>query len=590
MAVPDSESAGKQVSITEGTTETTIESRKVRNRHSLPALPIDHSRAVSTSSNETLVWSQSGSSSPSSPASSFGRALQDTATRIISEKQADKVHWLEEECECLRTQLAHQTDRATELEANFKLCEQNRQDNLNTALRLYGSAGKSVLIETQNMLAQIGQLRLELQERDSQIWSRDQMIDALRFERDRFASQEHWALMWQTFYALQEEYGQMPQDFNNLERKYEDLEDEHVDVLNRLKTLEGQYTEVHAQLDQIGDERDRLENDVQTSKQSLAQAEARLWALEVQRDQIQEPKTKSKKNGFDPVKTANQIGKTRVNGDENDCSSSAANGWGALSESPNTFNARRRQEVAAAEEKLLGPLGLGFADGSPTLKTKPLADSTNTPKKSKFMQFFTESTTNPSKTGESPVLKPETSAGYSGFKSVPTPPLQKEGPIFQGLGANGSIKEEAKVIPSLAKENFQAPRSLDFNFGNSDEFPFVAAQAAPSTSKPKMASSSSKPHSALDQNTPSTNTNDHEIPEKTLPTPTIPPKKHKRQKSPPKEPQEPKNEGPNRKQRRAAIQTRKEEEKKVQLAKEKARKLKAKGKGGKAKGVNVVGL
>lgn len=40
-------------------------------------------------------------------------------------------------------------------------------------------------------------------------------------------------------------------------------------------------------------------------------------------------------------------------------------------ESPNTYDARRRREVAAAEEAILGPLGLGFEDGSPTLKTIP---------------------------------------------------------------------------------------------------------------------------------------------------------------------------------------------------------------------------
>ena len=43
----------------------------------------------------------------------------------------------------------------------------------------------------------------------------------------------------------------------------------------------------------------------------------------------------------------------------------------AVTESPNTYDARRRREVAAAEEAILGPLGLGFEDGSPTLKTIP---------------------------------------------------------------------------------------------------------------------------------------------------------------------------------------------------------------------------
>ena len=43
----------------------------------------------------------------------------------------------------------------------------------------------------------------------------------------------------------------------------------------------------------------------------------------------------------------------------------------AVTESPNTYDSRRRREVAAAEEAILGPLGLGFEDGSPTLKTIP---------------------------------------------------------------------------------------------------------------------------------------------------------------------------------------------------------------------------
>lgn len=48
-------------------------------------------------------------------------------------------------------------------------------------------------------------------------------------------------------------------------------------------------------------------------------------------------------------------------------------------ESPNTFDARRRREVADAEEKLLGPLGLGFEDGSPTLKKRPILEGSKTP-------------------------------------------------------------------------------------------------------------------------------------------------------------------------------------------------------------------
>ena len=62
-------------------------------------------------------------------------------------------------------------------------------------------------------------------------------------------------------------------------------------------------------------------------------------------------------------------------------------------ESPNTYDARRRREVAAAEEAILGPLGLGFEDGSPTLKTIPRSS-----KPSRVADLVSTSPETPSKT------------------------------------------------------------------------------------------------------------------------------------------------------------------------------------------------
>ena len=151
------------------------------------------------------------------------------------------------------------------------------------------------MIERRNLIDQIEQLKADILHRDEDIWSRDQLIAALRYDITLYANEEHWVLLRQCYFALQQQYGEMPQDFNRLERKYESLEDEHIDLSNRFKQLEGDHTELRVQLDQTRDERDRLEDDAEISRQGSHDAEARYWALEVQCDHIKEQKAKSEK-------------------------------------------------------------------------------------------------------------------------------------------------------------------------------------------------------------------------------------------------------------------------------------------------------
>lgn len=460
-----------------------FESRKRRNRHSLPTLSASHSRNVSNSSNDTLVWSPAGPSSASSPISSeFGQMLQDAYQQIIGEKLIDKVQELEQVNEDLTQRLAAQTERAKGLKTDLENCERGRELNFNIALRLYRKSGNLVLLERQNLFDQIGQLKSEILNRDWHIWSQDQLIVALGLDLNLYASQGHWLRMQQAFQNLAYQYGQMPQNFRNLEQQYEDLEDRHIDVCNMFKNLDGDHTELKVQLDMVKDERNRLED-------NAAEAAEEHWALRVQRDRIVAQKAESERvaraneqflaglatrmfkqlvcmadiledMGVNPMDNeqialcqlaynylgldAAQIsidldnaGANRNRGiqDKHDESyvpeNNAGEGSSSMSisesyqeptiaitgfkyssniaaaagkemvESPDTFDARRRREVAAAEEKILGPLGLGFEDGSPTLKTKPIPESSKPTKVSKFMSFFPESPATPSKIGAS---------------------------------------------------------------------------------------------------------------------------------------------------------------------------------------------
>ncbi|KAL9067991.1 MAG: hypothetical protein Q9161_006514 [Pseudevernia consocians] len=455
------------------------QSRKHLNRRSLPTFPLSHSRDVSSSSNDTVVWSPSSSSSTSSPVTSeFGQMLQDAYRKIIGEKLIDKVHGLEGTIEELRLRVSDQTERAAGLETDLEICERDRQLNFNTALRLYRNSGNLFSLERENLMDQVNRLRFEVWDRDSQIWSRDQLIQALRLDLTMYASHEQWLFLRQCFYALQQKYGQMPEEFRTLEKKYEDLEEMHIDVSDRFRKLEGDHTELKVQLDQNGDERNRLEDAAETFKQSSAEAAARYRVLKVQRDQIIGQKAESERKaraneqllaglaarmfkrilcmadvnsmdeeqialcqlakkhlGLDATKISNNFEKAGASGDReieeerdesnipeslaseaspsmstskynsyeltvpnggvNDGSIFTVTGGRDVLESPDTFEARRRREVAAAEEEILGPLGLGFKDGSPTLKTIP--KSSKSTKVSRFMSLFPKSPDTPSK-------------------------------------------------------------------------------------------------------------------------------------------------------------------------------------------------
>ena len=228
-------------------------------------------------------------------ASHSSRQLQHAAEKTIIKEQADKIHAQEEVCEELRIKLDDQARQSEELKADLKLCQRDRERNLNSALGLYRNTGNLALVERQNLLNQIHQLQFDVHERESEIWSRDQLIDALRLDVDDYANREQWNRMRQSFHALQQQYGQMPQKLRALERNYDNLEDQHMDLSNRFKKLEGDHTELKAQWDQIRDERDQLEDDAQGSKPSSTEAEARYRALEVELDQTLEEKAKSEK-------------------------------------------------------------------------------------------------------------------------------------------------------------------------------------------------------------------------------------------------------------------------------------------------------
>ena len=461
-----------------------FESRKRRTRHGLPTFSASHSRNVSSSSNNTLVWSPAGPSSASSPISpKFGQMLQDAYQQIIGDNPIDRVQELEQVNADLTQRLATQTERAKGLKTDLENCERSRELNFNIALRLYRDSGNMVLLERRNLFEQIEQLKSEIWNRDWHISSRDQFIEALRLDLHLYASQGHWLRMQEVFRNLHHQYGRMPQDLRTLEQQYQDLEDRHIDACNMFKKLDGDHTELKVQLDQVKDERNRLEDDA-------AEAAADNWALRAQRDRIVDQKAESERTaraneqflaglagrmfkqlicmadiledmgvnpmdneqialcqlaynylGLDATQISNELDKAGASGDreiedehdENDVlDNNAGEGSSSMStseyyqeptipiagfnnssniaptagkevlESPDTFDARRRREVAAAEERILGPLGLGFDDGSPTLKSKPIPESSKSTKVSKFMSLFPKSPESPSKTGGSP--------------------------------------------------------------------------------------------------------------------------------------------------------------------------------------------
>ena len=319
----------------------------------------------------------------------FDERLQDTVEKIIDQKQADKLHELEEVIEELRLRLAGQTERAEELESDLELCERHRELNFNTALRLYQDPGYSILVERRNMIDQIDHLKLEVWYRDSQIYSRDQLIETLRLDVALYANQEQRVLL--------------------LEQKYQDLENDYIDVSNRFKKLEGDHTEMKAQFEQIERERDRLQDATKVLGLSTTEIAKSFqkpgtsgdMEIEEERGESSEPRAQ-----FGDTSSSMSTSKSHcperskfIAGAKNG-SIIATTDQGDALETPDSFEARRRREVAAAEEEILGPLGLGFEAGSPTLKTKSVPEGAKSSKVSKIMDHSLTSLNTPNKTLE----------------------------------------------------------------------------------------------------------------------------------------------------------------------------------------------
>ena len=417
---------------------------KPSNRHSLPALAVPHTRNVSTSSDETLVWSPSGLSSSTPPtASQVDQDLQDAAEKVVRQKQADEIHRLEDLITELRREKDDETQRADGLQIDLAVSEANRQKSLNMAIQYYKQQGNPFLVNLEALSERVEEMRNEIESRDDLILRQDEMIEALRQDVNFFADRDHWILMQQRYYDLQQQYGDMPAAMRLLERRHGDLEDDYVDLSSSFRSLEGDLNVLRAQLSQVQDERDQLEEEASTAEQKFQDAMSRYRRMEVERNEILEQKASEQQAGKErlladlasrsfkriiplccmlddfEVETYDDelvslchlsqehlgidykelykefvMGKARArDGEAGECDESGVleahacdassatasnsdqqepNGLGSNGlESPNTYDARRRREVAAAEEALLGPLGLGFEDGSPTLKTIP---------------------------------------------------------------------------------------------------------------------------------------------------------------------------------------------------------------------------
>ena len=423
------------------------------NRRSLPALALPHTRNVSTSSDETLVWSPSGTSSSTPPTiSRLDQDLRDAAEKVVRQKQADEIRRLKNVITELRREKDDETQRAEGLQIDLAVSEANRQKSLNMAIQYYKKQGNPFLVELEALSERVEEMRDEIVSRDDLILARDETIEALRQDVFFFADRDHWILMQQRFNELQQQYGDMPAAMRSLERRHGDLEDDYADLSSSFRNLEADLTVLRAQLSEVQDERDELEDEASTVEQQFQDAMSRYG---VERNEILKQKAESEEqagarervladlasrsfkrtntlscmlDGFE-VETYDdelvslchlaqehlgidykelykdtvirearttrdgEAGEAGEAGEQCDdsgvpeadagISSSAATasnsdqqepnrlaGSNGL-ESPNTYDARRRREIAAAEEAILGPLGLGFEDGSPTLKTIP---------------------------------------------------------------------------------------------------------------------------------------------------------------------------------------------------------------------------
>ena len=443
---------------------------KRSNRRSLPALTLPHTRNVSSSSDETLVWSPSGPSASTSPAASqVDQDLQHAAERAVRKKQAAEIRRLRQVAGELSREKNEETQRAEGLQKDLAVSEANRKANLNMAIQYYKKQGNPFLVELENLSERIKEMRQELWSRDNLILDRDTMIEALRREVNLYADRNHWIVMQQRYYELQQRYEQMETALRSFEQRNEDLEDEHINLSGIIRNLEADVTVLRAQLSQVQDERDQLEHDASLAERQLEHALSRYREMKLERDQILKAESEEQAGakerlladlasrmfkraiimadmlddlGVDPVDeelislcrlvheylgldakdvySDVEAAKTREKRDDGakahagnaSAPPSASNvdhqeatirlagpsngsnvtGDEAL-ESPNTYDARRRREVAAAEEAILGPLGLGFEDGSPTLKTIPRSS-----KLSRVTALVSTSPETPSKT------------------------------------------------------------------------------------------------------------------------------------------------------------------------------------------------
>lgn len=421
---------------------------------------------------------------------------QDAAEKAIRGKQADRIHELEEVVEELGVGLAGQTERAEELQSDLKLCEKDRELNFNTALRLYQDPGSLVRIERRNFIDQIEQLKSNVLICEQDIWSRNQLIEALRYDIALYANQEHWILLRQHYFALQQQYGQMPRDFQRLERKYEDLEDEHINLSDRFKRLEGDHTELKVQHDQIKDERHQLEDDAETSKRSAQEAEARYWALEVQCDHIREQKAKSEKEAgakerfladlaarmfkqtmsmarilvgidIDPMDDEQvalcQLAQKYLGLNANEITNKLAKP--ESSEDGEVEDERDESNLQATHSE--NASSSTFVSESNNLEsTFPIAEAN-----ASSIAAATD--------GEN---VPESPAAFATFKAVLQKPFEKGSIISQDLiKSPEDTNEEANDSASVLQDVFNPPRFQDFNFGGSSSaVHFIGNETKPS--------------------------------------------------------------------------------------------------------------
>ena len=420
-------------------------------------MTLNHTRNVSTSSDETLVWSPSSPPTSAPPAlPQLDQDLQRAAERVFRQKQADEIRRLRQVVSELTSEKDSETQRAEGLKTDLAVSEANRQANLDMAIQYYKKQGNPFLVELENLSERVEEMRREIESRDNLILDRDAIIDALERDVSFYADRDHWMLMQQRYYELQQRYEQMPADLRSLERRYGFLQDDYDDLSGSFRDLEANLTVLRAELRQVEDERDQLEYEASTAEQQSANAVSRYREIKVERDQILVQKAESEEQagarerlladlasrmfnrtiimasmldevasvrdgieveivdneflslcqlanehlGIDAkeIYKAFEVARAREKRDreaeecdergvpEADAGNSSSSATAAYSdkqepnirlagsngvESPNTYDARRRREVAAAEEAILGPLGLGFEDGSPTLKTIP---------------------------------------------------------------------------------------------------------------------------------------------------------------------------------------------------------------------------